>query len=69
MLYEFKCKKCNKVTEELVHLGTEQIKCPACGAPAYKIISTSNFIVNGYSAKNLYSSSKTSSKKSTTTKE
>jgi len=62
MLYEFKCEKCKRVTEELVKLGTQKIKCPACGAPALKVLSVPNFIVHGYNAKNLYSSTRSSSK-------
>jgi putative FmdB family regulatory protein len=62
MLYEFQCEKCKKVTEELVKLGTEKIKCPACGAPAFKILSVPNFVVHGFSYKNLYSSTRSSSK-------
>ena len=55
MLYEFKCTKCGKITEELVKLGTEKIDCPSCGAPAEKILSAPNFIVHGFNAKNSYS--------------
>jgi putative FmdB family regulatory protein len=69
MLYEFECKKCGKITEQLVKLGTIKIKCPACGTPAEKIISVPNFVVHGFSAKNLYSRISSSSKKTTTPKE
>lgn len=54
MLYEFKCKKCGKITEELVKLGTQTITCSQCGGLAEKIISISNFTVHGFNAKNLY---------------
>lgn len=68
MLYEFKCTKCKQITEDLVKIGTEKIKCPACGAPAFKILSVPNFIVHGYNAKNLYSSTRNSSKETSSTK-
>lgn len=55
MLYEFECKKCGKITEELVKLGTQTITCPQCGGLAEKIISIYNFTVHGFNAKNLYS--------------
>jgi putative FmdB family regulatory protein len=67
MLYEFKCKKCNKIVEEIVKLGTTHVKCPTCGARAEKILSVPNFVVHGYSYANLYSNQKPSSSKKTTT--
>ena len=45
-VYEFKCR-CGHVTEELVRMGTETVKCPACGARAEKIISTCSFALKG----------------------
>jgi len=55
-LYEFRCKKCNYLFEEL--LDTRNIlamECPKCKELAWKIISGSNFVVNGYNAQNNYS--------------
>jgi putative FmdB family regulatory protein len=66
MLYEFKCEKCGKVIEQIVKMGTIKIKCPACGTPAKKIISVPNFIVHGFNAKNLYSKTPSSKKKTPT---
>ena len=45
-VYEFKCS-CGHVTEDIVRMGTEQIKCPKCGAPAKKIISNCSFSLKG----------------------
>lgn len=58
MLYEFKCEKCEIITEKIVKMGTEEIECPKCGATAHKIISASNFNVKGFNAKNSYSHTK-----------
>lgn len=55
MLYEFRCEKCEAITEKIVKIGTKEIECPKCGAAAHKIISASNFNVKGFSAKNSYS--------------
>jgi len=54
-LYEFKCEKCDHVTEEIVKLGVTEIECPKCTGKAQKKMSSSNFVVNGFSEKNGYS--------------
>jgi len=59
MLCEYKCIKCEKITEKLVKIGTERIVCPICGGTALKILSVPNFVVHGYCAKNSYSSQNT----------
>lgn len=63
MLYEFKCKDCGAITEDIVKMGTKEIECPACGAAAYKIMSVVNFNVKGFNAKNSYSHEKKGKKK------
>lgn len=37
-LYEFKCEKCGKITEDLVKFDTESIKCSECGRKFYQNI-------------------------------
>lgn len=54
-IYEFSCKKCGEVTEDIVTVSTDTIKCPKCGSDANKIMSSSSFVINGYSEKNGYS--------------
>jgi len=41
-IYEFRCKNCRKVFEELVHGGKEtQVACPDCGGSQHeKLMST-----------------------------
>ena len=55
MLYEFQCQKCKEITERIVRMGTDKIKCPECGEIAKKIMSASAIIMKGYSAANGYS--------------
>jgi putative FmdB family regulatory protein len=45
-MYEFKCE-CGEVSEELVRMGTETIKCPKCGRKARKILSNCTFSLKG----------------------
>ena len=55
-LYEFHCEKCDYVFEQL--LDTRKVlamECPKCKELAEKIISSSNFVVNGYNTQNNYS--------------
>jgi len=56
-LYEYMCKKCMKITTELVIRDKEITKCKFCGEnTAKKILSSpSGFNIKGYSAKNGYS--------------
>ena len=44
--YEFECPK-GTVTEQLVKMGTEEIKCPECGQKAKKIMSLCRFELKG----------------------
>lgn len=62
-VYEFQCNKCGYIFEE-IHISSDPIKissyCPVCEkngnkSIGKKIISKSNFIVNGFNAKNGYS--------------
>jgi len=55
MLFEFKCRKCEEVTEAIVKSEIEEIKCPKCGDKAEKIISAPHFYIHGFNAKNGYS--------------
>ena len=45
-VYEFKCQ-CGLVTERLVKIGVEEIKCPKCGGKAKRIISLCSFVLKG----------------------
>jgi putative FmdB family regulatory protein len=45
-VYEFACT-CGHVTEEIVRMGTETVKCPQCGGKAHKIISNCSFSLKG----------------------
>jgi putative FmdB family regulatory protein len=58
MLFEFRCKKCEKVTEAIVKSNTEEIECPECGSVAKKIISAPHFHIRGFNAANGYSHKK-----------
>ncbi len=58
MLFEFKCKNCEEVTESIVKSGVEEIECPKCGDKAKKIISTPRFHIRGFNAANGYSHKK-----------
>jgi putative FmdB family regulatory protein len=46
-VYEFQCTKGDTITEEIVHMDTKEIRCPKCGAPAKKILSTCTFSLKG----------------------
>lgn len=58
MLFEFRCKKCEKVTEAIVKSDIEEIECPKCGSMAKRIISTPHFHIHGFNAANGYSNKK-----------
>ncbi|MGD9096882.1 MAG: zinc ribbon domain-containing protein [Desulfobacterales bacterium] len=45
-VYEFECPQ-GTITERLVKMGTQSIKCPACGRKAKKIISSCTFELKG----------------------
>ena len=56
-IYEFKCKTCKKVSEILVQnseMDKTIMMCPECGQDAKKQMSSSSFIINGFSEKNGY---------------
>jgi putative FmdB family regulatory protein len=65
-LYEFQCNKCGYIFEE-IHNKYDPIKiyafCPRCkeekkNSIATKILSVSNFKINGFNANNGYSKTK-----------
>lgn len=35
-LLQYKCPRCSKTFDELVKKYDDQVKCPACGAPAVR---------------------------------
>jgi len=44
-IYEYKCRKCGKITIELTSQQLKQVtRCKHCDEPADRIMSTSNFI-------------------------
>jgi len=45
-VYEFECK-CGRIFEELVPMGTDVHKCPACAKKAKKIMSYCSFELKG----------------------
>ncbi|MFH1626237.1 MAG: zinc ribbon domain-containing protein [Pseudomonadota bacterium] len=52
-IYEYRCKKCNHVFEELQKMneGNENLVCPACGEPRpEKLLSCCNSIGSGESS-------------------
>jgi len=57
MIYEFRCKKCGKVFEEIRTLdkNTNSAICPKCNEEAKKIPSTFGFKIIGFAAINGYS--------------
>lgn len=60
-IFEFQCKKCGYIFEEVEFKDLKKIytQCPNCKKGiAKKIISKSNFIINGYSYSNGYSKEK-----------
>ena len=64
--YEFQCPE-GTVTESLVPMGTDHIKCPKCNRRAKKIMSPCSFkLVGGGWYADGYSSTKTDSSKSST---
>lgn len=46
-LYKFVCKKCNTEFEELVKIGTEKLECPKCSEIAEKVLTKTNWSING----------------------
>ncbi len=54
ILYEFYCKACNTTFESLEVSGSKIAKCK-CGEIAKKVLSSSNFKINGFSEANGYS--------------
>lgn len=59
-IYEYQCEKCGYIFEEVnINKITKiSVTCPNCEGMSKRILSTSNFIVNGYSYKNGYSKEK-----------
>ena len=56
--YRFKCKKCKFSFDEIVKNEQSVVKCPKCGGLVKRIITSANFIINGFSAENGYSKPK-----------
>jgi putative FmdB family regulatory protein len=54
-LYEYFCNTCEYFFEELLKKDIPNRRCPNCGKAAHRIISKTNFKVNGYSYANGYS--------------
>ena len=46
-VYEFECKHCGEVTEDIVRMGTRAIDCPKCRHKAEKILSACTFELKG----------------------
>lgn len=42
-IYEFQCKKCNQIIEEMIEIECDEIECPLCKGRAKKIISNVSF--------------------------
>ena len=49
-LYEFCCKRCGCVFEEVTPVDSPPPKCPECGGETYRLISPVSFKVNDDSA-------------------
>ncbi len=58
-LYEYFCDTCEQFFEELLKKDMPNRKCPVCGRVSHRIISKSNFKINGYSYSNGYSKGQT----------
>jgi putative FmdB family regulatory protein len=46
-IYEYKCRKCQKITEQIQGYDDPGPKCPACGAKTDKVMSESAFHLKG----------------------
>lgn len=47
-IYEYQCKKCEKVHEIMQKISDQPItECPECGQPVEKIMSLSSFALKG----------------------
>lgn len=49
-IYDFKCTKCETITEKLVKLNTDDIPCPKCEGKAERTVqqgTASHFILKG----------------------
>jgi len=46
-IYEYKCKECEIVFEELMRFDDPDPECPECGSEVEKLISKSSFILTG----------------------
>ncbi|NOR27647.1 MAG: zinc ribbon domain-containing protein [Lutibacter sp.] len=53
-IYILRCKNCEREIEELVFNKDKIFKCNNCGTVMKKVMSASNFVINGYSEKNSY---------------
>ena len=56
-IYEFRCKKCMKITTKSLPIssGKRRTRCDFCGEESEKIVSINTFRIKGYSEKNGYS--------------
>ena len=52
-LYEFKCKKCNKIFEELKPYNESFSKCPKCNSKSEKLMSSFTGFIKGSSNRSL----------------
>lgn len=47
-IYEYECKKCDKIIEQIQKFSDPLLKkCPECGGKVEKLISKSSFILKG----------------------
>lgn len=56
-IYEYRCEKCNKVSEEVTLTldgDKESIECVHCKGTAIKIVSCGSFVVLGFNQNNGY---------------
>jgi putative FmdB family regulatory protein len=46
-IYEYKCRKCHEITEQIQGYDDPGPKCPSCGGKTDKVMSESAFILKG----------------------
>ena len=46
-LYEYACKGCETITEQIEKMDVEEIECPCCGKIAKRIMSSTSFRLKG----------------------
>jgi putative FmdB family regulatory protein len=45
-IYEYKCKKCDKISELFIQKQDEVIKCPYCGSKEMEKVFSSSYIIH-----------------------